>query len=270
MIYKIFLTFALLFFFSSHAKSQADLEIRSRVFTISGKEFYLKENTKDSTINMTMCDEKHCVPINLNASKTDVESGNFEFENVLLGHLPQFLITAEGNVNICSIVFRLDLSKMTMNRVDFANGELCNYTNVGSFLTSSYRSAATWYIDIYSNSEDSPKLINRNRELNCNTYLQWNPSNPEERRIVASTNSVINAELAIAIVKSTKSILFHEPRENAATHMYLISGDRVSLFDYFLDENNNGWYKIEYHGAKVIKKWIKEKDLGELINASPC
>ncbi|WP_423841526.1 hypothetical protein [Actinobacillus equuli] len=52
-----------------------------------------------------------------------------------------------------------------------------------------------------------------------------------------------------------KSILYILPDQK--TNMYLIKGDKVTILDEKMDDNNQKWYFINYKGKKDINMWIK-------------
>jgi hypothetical protein len=262
---------AFAFLYCYHATAVVGVETISDPFLLNGVDYYLAAKETETGLSVSVCHKRSCNQLSINGlDGTELESGSLSFRHILLGSVPQLLITTSGDVNVCSLVYRFDYVKNSLSRVNFSGGEMCNISISGEFLTSSYRSSGSWYVDVYKNDIKSPIFFNKNREIDCNEYIQSDPGDPLKTKIVIASGNVSDGRQAIARVKSPKAILFSAPEEAAQTKMYLVSGDEIKLLNFATLDGKGGWYKIEYDGVKKIHKWIRDVDIGPVAGFIPC
>ncbi|WP_421682962.1 hypothetical protein HKW98_18545 [Stutzerimonas urumqiensis] len=198
-----------------------------------------------------------------------IENGYSEIslDDLTLDGNPEVVLThrEEGNVNVCSNIYRYDLHSGFFSRLEIQPKQLCNYSITNRQIISSYRSKAKWHEDIYSIKDDGLVLEISDSCVGCDQVERtvYLPGGKTEQLLV--TNNIdhrLRTPLSTTIT-SRKATLYREPGLKAPTKMYLVEGDKVDLIAFTETENSGFWYQIKYATAKgkLIIAWLNCNDL---------
>lgn len=180
---------------------------------------------------------------------------------------PEIILThsEEGNVNVCSKIYRYNRKGNYFSSSADLPKQLCNYTVKNNHVVSSYRSGGKWYEDIYKIKNNSLTLEITDSCIGCEYVNRaiYSPNGEVEHTLVTDNTDYTSRVPLSTTVISKKAILHQAPDIKTSNGMYLIKGDKVILTNFTASESGTYWYKIRYitKKGKPINAWLQCGDI---------
>ncbi|TCP88663.1 hypothetical protein EDC44_1503 [Cricetibacter osteomyelitidis] len=158
----------------------------------------------------------------------------------------------------------LDLKTLVLINSASARDEICTEDNYQDYLFRFIGFPVTTEALIqYLNTNQNLENGSDNLELYINILLA-NGLKIDEITMLAKVLYEKNLKkqyFELIKIRYIKNKTFLYNSFNDKTKMYLIRGDKVSILNQKIDENNQKWYFINYKGKREINMWIKAEDI---------
>jgi hypothetical protein len=216
----------------------------------------------DTAHEISTCDLEGCSPLQLSDPFLDQwKEGSVTLADITLNGRLDVILTAHGDVNVCSTAYAYDDLSRVLIAIDVS--PLCNYRLESNYLISSYRSGAKWFEDIYKINNGKFLLYVKDGCLDCDyVYRTLYDQEQGKNLLVSNATDFQNRSPKKAKVVSKKTVLYTFPSNESATEGYLIKGDEVSLINY-VDAESGAWFLVRYvnSGGRAVERWMREESL---------
>lgn len=171
-------------------------------------------------------------------------------------------LSSDGDVNKCSILFKIDGDKFNEDPVIGLDANFCNVTQMGGSVISSWRDKGVWNSNVYRvDSQGKWVLLLNDSCTNCQQVkMRYFKNGVVIRKILFSEGEgYISRKELSEYIKIPKAFLYKKPDEKIKTSAYLIDGDSFSLIDM---SDDGVFYQIEYKSpsGNISQYWINSDD----------
>ncbi|KAA5934725.1 hypothetical protein F3I27_03685 [Pantoea sp. Bo_2] len=211
----------------------------------------------------TDCTAKICAGMKLPASsKIFIENGYANVEVRTLNDSKYLFLNSEGDVNKCSVIFKIQNDKIESFPTAGEDGKLCNVSAINDYVVSAYRDQGTWINDVYQVlSGQSWTLLFSDFCTDCQQVKRVYYKNGirSHQELMSEADDFTARKPLNGTVLAKRIPLYSEPSEQAKTKAYLVKGDGFKLSDM---SDDGSFYQIQYTASsgKKMSYWIKSDD----------
>ncbi len=211
----------------------------------------------------TDCNTKVCDGMTLPApSQKFIEKGYANIEVKMLNDSKYLFLSSEGDVNKCSVIFKIQNDKIENYPAAGEDGKLCNVTAINDHVVSSYRDQGAWINDVYKTLPEQPwTLLFSDFCADCQQVkrVYYKDGKQSSQELMSEGEDYSKRKSLNGVVLTQRASLYSQPNEQGMLKAYLIKGDRFKLSDM---SGDGSFYQIEYTASsgKKMSYWIKSDD----------
>lgn len=211
----------------------------------------------------TDCTAEICDGMELPASSQMlIENGYANVEVKMLNDSKYLFLSSEGDVNKCSVIFKIQNDKIEGSPTAGEDGKLCNVSAINGYVVSSYRDQGTWINDVYQVLSGQPwALLFSDFCADCQQVkrVYYKDGIRSHQELMSEGDDYSARKPLNGVVLVQKISLYSQPNEQAKTKAYLVKGDGFKLSDM---SGDGSFYQIEYTASsgKKMSYWIRSDD----------
>lgn len=209
------------------------------------------------------CNDHDCMKIKPPKSLLEYINDGYtvlKFKEFPSGHYILATLGDSLGGNVCYISYKMSGDEISLSPVNILpeNRQLCIYKVKGEELINSYRDGGKWYDEIYKYKDKGYHLLAIDECVGCGVVFrkEYLP-NIEKYHLWVTDDKHYYKRVPFILEVNKKSFIFPDNNEGAATHMYLIAGDKVNILD-----ENDAWVKVRFKNPKVgyVIGWILKEN----------
>lgn len=187
------------------------------------------------------------------------------YSEIKVAHLQKetfLFLNSVGDINNCSVLFKIEDEKIDKEPVIGQNGDFCNVTQVGDAIISTWREQGVWNSNVYRiNSLGKFELLYNDSCIDCQQVKRtyFNNGDVTRKILLSKGDGYLSRKELEGYIVIPKASLYQKPDVRQKTKAYLIKGDSFFLIDM---SNDGFFYEINYKSSSGnwAQYWIKSDD----------
>ncbi|RRW70218.1 hypothetical protein EGJ48_14990 [Pantoea dispersa] len=195
-------------------------------------------------------------------AKEFISKGYSDVSISSVNNIKYLSLSSEGDVNKCSVIFRIDNDRVENTPSAGSDGKLCNISENNGNVITSRRDQGIWYNDFYrASSQGKWLLLYTDSCADCQQVkrIYYKNGVKEKEELLSGDNDYKNRKPLNGEISVQKAFLYSKPDELRKLKAYLIKGDEFSLVDM---SDDGSFYQVNYKTTDGKSKlyWVKSDD----------